>query len=181
MRMPSHWTYAGWFTLLRLYAGAFWLSHGIPKFLNAAAFMPPEGFMPQFVQKAASSQTGFYHDFLTNVVIPNMALFAELTRLGEVLAGCSLLLGIWTRLGGFAGCFLALNYMAAQGEFAKWSTIGSLDGVAFVLSFMMLAVPAGRVAGVDALLWRGARRREPVVVPEVVEEPATDAPHAPAS
>ena len=181
MRMPSHWTYASWFTLLRIYAGAFWLVHGVPKFLNAPAFMPPGGFMPQFVQKAASTQTGFYHDFLANVVIPNMALFAELTRLGEVLAGCSLLLGIWTRLGGFAGCFLALNSLAAQGELTKWSTIGSLDAVAFMLSFMMLAVPAGRVAGVDALLWRGPRRKEEVVTPEIVEEPPADSPRAPAS
>jgi uncharacterized membrane protein YphA (DoxX/SURF4 family) len=132
------------------------------------------------VQKAVSTQTGFYHDFLANVVVPNMALFAELTRLGEVLVGCSLLLGVFTRFGGLVGCFLALNYMAAKGALATWETIGSLDAAAFVLSFMMLAVPAGRVAGVDALLWRGPRRREPVVVPELVEEPPST-PHAPAS
>lgn len=181
MRMPSHWTYASWFTLLRVYTGVFWLSHGIPKFTNSPMFMPPDGFMPQLVQKAVSSQTGFYHDFLANVVVPNMALFAELVRLGEVLVGCSLVLGAFTRLGGFVGCVLALNYMAAKGAFGSWETIGTLDAVAFVLSFMMLAVPAGRVAGIDALLWRGPRRREEVVLtPEVVEEPPP-VPRAPAS
>lgn len=180
MRMPSHWTYAGWFTLLRVYAGCFWLAHGIPKFLNSASFMPPDGFMSQAVQRAATTQTGFYHGFLANVVIPNMALFAELVRLGEVLVGCSLLLGVFTRFGGLIGCFLALNYMALMGEFSSWTTVGSLDAAAFMLSFMMLAVPAGRVAGVDALLWRAPVRKEPVIVPEVVDEPPPTTPHAPA-
>ncbi len=176
MRMASHWTYAGWFTVLRLYAGAFWLTHGVPKFLNGASFMPPSGFMPMLVSKAAQSQTGFYHNFLVGTVIPNITLFAELVRLGEVLVGCSLLLGIFTRFGGLVGCFLALNYMAAQGEFKSWTTIGSLDAAAFVLSFLMLVVPAGRLAGVDSMLYRRPVRTGPVIVPEVVEEPPTRPP-----
>lgn len=175
MKIASHWTYASWFTVLRVYAGLFWLTHGIPKFLNAQAFMPPSGFLPQLVQKGILLQTGFYHDFLVNVVTPNINVFAELVRVGEVLTGCSLLLGIFTRFGGLVGCFLSLNYMAVQGEFASWMTIGSLDAAAFVLSFMMLAVPAGRIAGVDALLGRTAVRKD-VVVPEIVEEPPLRAP-----
>lgn len=177
MRLASHWTYASWFTALRIYAGIFWLAHGIPKFLNAAAFMPPDGFMPMAVQKAISSQTGFYHDFLSNVVLPNIGIFAELVRLGEVLTGCSLLFGLWSRFGGVVGCFLALNYMALNGEFASWTTIGTLDAVAFVLSFLMIVVPAGRVAGVDGLFVR--RPKGPTVVPEFVDEPPQTAPHAP--
>lgn len=178
MRMASHWTYAGWFTVLRLYAGVFWLSHGIGKFLDSAAYMPPAGYMPQIVQKAVMSQTGFYHDFLLNVVTPNMHLFAELVRLGEVLVGCSLVLGVFTRFGGAIGCLLALNYMAANGEFSSWTTIGSLDAVAFMLSFLMLVVPAGRIVGVDALLVRRTAVRKDVVIPEIVEEPPPAAPVA---
>jgi uncharacterized membrane protein YphA (DoxX/SURF4 family) len=165
---------------LRLYAGVFWLSHGIPKFLNSAAFMPPAGYMPQAVQKSIVSQTGFYHDFLVNVVTPNITLFAELVRLGEVLVGCSLVLGIFTRFGGLVGCFLALNYMGINNEFTSWTTIGSLDAVAFVLSFLMLAVPAGRVAGVDAMLGRRQPVRKDVVIPEIVDEPPPAAPTSPA-
>ncbi len=170
MSMPSHWTYASWFTALRIYAGVFWLAHGVPKFLDSSKFMPPSGFMPMLVMKAAQSQTGFYHDFLVHVVIPNISLFGELVRLGEVLTGCSLLLGIFTRFGGIVGCFLALNYMAVSGEFSSWTTIGSLDAAAFVLSFLMLVVPAGRLAGIDAALYRPARRKQDVVVPEIVDE-----------
>lgn len=177
MKMPSHWTYAGWFTVLRLYAGAFWLSHGILKFVYSASYMPPSGFMPQIVQKAMMTQTGFYHDFLLNVVTPNMTLFAELVRLGEVLVGCSLVLGVFTRFGGFVGCFLALNYMAINGEYSSWSSIGSIEAAAFMLSFMMLVVPAGRVAGIDAMLMRRPVRKD-VVTPELVDEQPPSAPVA---
>jgi uncharacterized membrane protein YphA (DoxX/SURF4 family) len=154
-----------------VYAGIFWLAHGIPKFLNSPSFMPPAGYMPQMVQKAIMSQTGFYHDFLLNVVTPNITVFAELVRLGEVLAGCSLLLGVFSRVGGVAGCFLALNYIAAKGGFSSWETIGTIDAAAFMLSFMMVVVPAGRVAGVDALLARRPAVRKDVLIPEMVDEP----------
>jgi uncharacterized membrane protein YphA (DoxX/SURF4 family) len=167
----AHWSYAAWLAALRIYAGLFWLSHGVPKFLQPQAFMPPDGFMPMMLNKAVQSQTGLYHDFLANIVIPNINIFAELVRVGEVLVGCSLLLGVFTRFGGFVGCFLALNYMAASGEFRSWTTIGTLDAAAFVFSFLMLAVPAGRVGGVDALLARTSLRKEPVVIPEFVDEP----------
>lgn len=172
MRMASHWTYATWFTILRIYAGVFWLSHGIPKFLDSAMFMPPNGMMPKMIAQGAGSQTGFYHDFLVNTVTPNITIFAELVRLGEVLTGCALLLGIFTRFGGLVGCFLALNYGLTDGSFHHWAGIGTLDAVAFVLSFMMLVVPAGRVGGVDALLGRPARApATPRVTPEFVDEP----------
>lgn len=170
MRPASHWSYATAFTALRLYAGLFWLSHGVPKFLNPAMFMPPNGVISISVSRAVQTQTGFYHDFLVNVVSPNIQLFAELVRLGEVLVGCSLLLGLFTRAGGLFGCFLALNYFALKAEYASWTGIGTLDAVAFVMSFLMLVMPAGRIAGVDALIYRSGRRDD-VIVPELVEEP----------
>ena len=176
MRMPSHWTYAGWFTVLRIYVGAFWLVHGVPKFLNAAAFMPPDGFLSKAVQTALQTHHGMYHDFLAGIVLPNLHLFAELVRLGEVLTGCALVLGIFTRFAGFVGCLLALNTFTLNGGFGTWTSIGSLDAAAFVLSFMFLAVPAGRVAGVDALLYRPRIVRERVLTPEIVEEPPPQAP-----
>ncbi|HET7815213.1 MAG TPA: TQO small subunit DoxD [Candidatus Baltobacteraceae bacterium] len=176
MRMPSHWTYAGWFTLLRIYAGIFWLVHGIPKFLNAPMFMPPDGFIVKAVQNGLTTHHGAYHAFLANVVLPNINLFAELVRLGEVLTGCALLLGIFTRFAGLIGCILALNYFTLNGGFGSWTNVGSLDAAAFMLSLMFLAVPAGRVAGVDALLYRPRSARVRAITPEVVDEPPPQAP-----
>jgi len=166
---------SGWMLIFRLYAGAFWLVHGIPKFLNPAKFMPPNGYMAQMVAHSAQTSTGFYHDFLVNTVMPNIGLFAELVRLGEVLTGLSLLLGFLTPLGGLVGCFLALNYLAASGEF-HWSAIGALNGVALALSFLCMVMPVGRFAGIDGLLVRRPNAR--TVQAEFVDEPIA-APRAP--
>jgi hypothetical protein len=165
-----HWSFGACFAALRMYTGLFGLAHGIPKFLFSNTFMPPGGAVSQLVGNAIQRQSGFYHDFLANAVLPNIGIFSELVRLGEVLTGCSLVLGIFTRVGGLAGCFLALNYMAAQGELHAWKTIGSLDAAAFALSFMMLVSPAGRIAGIDGIL--AAKGQKPaIVVPEFVDEP----------
>jgi len=162
-------TFATWFAILRIYAGLFWLAHGVPKFLNGPMFMPPNGFMGQMIARATLSSSGFYHDFLLNIVTPNINTFAELVRLGEVLVGLSLVFGLLTRVGGIVGCFLALNYMAAAGEFRSVTTMGTLDAAAFVLSFLMIVVPAGRIFGVDAVLFRRSAVQR--VTPEFVEEP----------
>ena len=167
--LPSPRYYATWLAIFRIIVGVFWLSHGVPKFLNSAEFLPPDGFMPQMIAKSVQDSTGFYHDFLLNVVTPNIAVFAELVRLGEVLAGCSLLLGFWTRLGGLGGAFLASNYLLAKGGLTSLSVIGGLDAMAIVFSLVHFVIPTGRVLGVDALL--GRTRGEPAIVPEFVDEP----------
>ena len=103
MKLPSSSTYAFWLSLFRIYAGAFWLMHGIPKFTQSQDFMPPNGMMTQFINQQITHTGGFYQAFLTNVVLPNAWFFAELVRLGEVVTGCLLLLGFYTRLGGLIG------------------------------------------------------------------------------
>ena len=164
-----------WLLVLRLYTGIFWLVHGLPKFLNPGMFMPPGGFMSQAVARSAHSTTGFYHDFLVGTVQPNIGLFAELVRLGEVLAGISLVLGFLTPVGGLVGCFLALNYLLAAGGF-HWSSIGSLNAAALALSFFCVVLPVGRYCGVDSFLSRKPNPR--TVKAEFVDEPIA-APRAP--
>ncbi len=160
---------SGWLLIFRLYAAVFWLVHGLPKFLNPTMFMPPGGFMGQMIAHASQTSTGFYHDFLVNVVTPNIGLFAELVRLGEVLTGISLLLGFLTPLGGIVGCFLALNYLAAAGELRSLTGLSTLNAAAFALSFFCIVLPVGRIAGIDALLVRKPNRR--AVKAEFVDEP----------
>lgn len=160
---------SGWLLIFRLYAGVFWLVHGLPKFLNPGMFMPPNGYMGQMIAHATQTNTGFYHDFLANTVTPNIGLFAELVRLGEVLTGISLLLGFFTPLGGLAGCFLALNYLAAAGELRSFTAVGTINGAAFMLSFFCIVLPVGRFCGIDSLLAR--RPNDRAVRAEFVDEP----------
>ncbi|HEY8297786.1 MAG TPA: DoxX family protein [Candidatus Baltobacteraceae bacterium] len=168
--LPSPRYYATWLAIARIFTGVFWLAHGVGKFLNSAQYLPPGGFLPGFVAKATQGSTGFYHDVLLNVVTPNLALVAELIRVGEVLVGCSLLFGLWTRLGALGGIFLALNYIFAKGGVSSFDTLGSLDFAALALSAISFVIPTGRMLGVDALL--GRKPAEPVLVPEFVDEPA---------
>ncbi len=152
--MPSTETTAKWLAVLRIYAGAFWLIHGVPKFLGPQFL----GYLPEAAHKLAAGPPGPYHTFLVGTVVPHADLFAQMMRAGEVLVGVSLLLGLVTRAGAIGGMFLALNYMLAKGAMGVIDTYASLDAAAFALSFFNLVLPTAAVLSVDSRL-RGRRRR----------------------
>lgn len=124
MKLPTSRSYAGWLALVRILTGVIWLLHAIPKFLNGVAFLPPDGFFATYLQRGIATTIGPYHDFLVNVIQPNAAIFAELVRFGELLVGISLVLGLFSRLGGFFGIVLTVDYMAA-GALLGLSTDGA--------------------------------------------------------
>jgi thiosulfate dehydrogenase (quinone) large subunit len=178
MSLPSSRTYGAWLAVVRILTGAMWLIHAVPKFLNSAMFLPPNGFFTSYVQTGIGKTSGPYHDFLVNVVAPNASIFAECVRVGELLVGISLVLGLFTRVGGFFGILLPLDYMAARGALGTVSGWGTADASIALLSAINLVLPTGRIAGFDGL--RAPRvRRTPTVVAEVVPERPLDGPHAP--
>jgi uncharacterized membrane protein YphA (DoxX/SURF4 family) len=179
--LPSSSTYAWWLALARIVTGAMWISHALPKFTKSAGFMPPNGFIVTYIANGLSSSTGAYHAFLLNVVQPNIGLFAELVRLGELLTGFALLFGFLTRLGGLTGMVLTLNYLAARGAFASSGVLQTPDFDLCVLSAINLVLPTGRVLGVDALLGRRARYVPETVRAEFVPEPPPSPPPEPSS
>ena len=190
MKLPSPRTYAFWLAILRIYAGAFWLVHGVPKFTQSQSFMPPHGMIVGFLNTAVANTSGPYQQFLNNIVVPNIGLFAELVRLGEVVTGALLFLGVFTRFGGFIGMLLALDYLTAKGGISHASMWTGLDAVAFALSAINVVLPTGRFLGVDALLYRArSARAVPVaagptaagVRAEFVDEPPMTGPSAPSS
>lgn len=178
MNLPSPRVYAGWLAIVRILTGAIWLIHGVPKFLHSDVFMPPNGFIVTYVTQGLAKTTGPYHDFLANVVQPNIGIFAELVRLGEVLVGISLFLGLLTRLGGFFGILLPLNYIAARGGLSGVSEWSSIDACMMLLSAINLVLPTGRFFGVDRLFTR-RYDAEPPLVAEFVQERPLDGPRAP--
>jgi len=179
VKLPSSSAYAFWLALFRIYAGAFWLMHGIPKFTQSQDFMPPTGAMTQFLNTQITHVSGPYQAFLVHVVLPNASFFAELVRLGEVVTGALLLLGFYTRLGGFIGVILSLNYLSAKGGLAHLSVWSGLDSTALVLSALNIVLPTGRVLGIDGLLARMRRPREAPPKAIFVEEPPMTGPTAP--
>jgi thiosulfate dehydrogenase [quinone] large subunit len=176
--LPSSTAYATWLALVRILTGVMWLAHGIPKFTKSDSFMPPAGFITTYVTRGLQTTTGPYHDFLANVVQPNLQLFAELVRLGEVLVGIALVLGVLTRLGGLGGMLLTADYVAARGEIFSPAALQSADFSLFVLSAISLVLPTGRIAGVDAFFTR-PKRAPAVVRAEFVPEPPLEGPSAP--
>ncbi|MBV8490219.1 MAG: DoxX family protein [Candidatus Eremiobacteraeota bacterium] len=192
--LPSSATYGRWLAVVRILTGAIWLSHGVPKFTHSAEFMPSgpvdcntiglaQPVMANYICSGLLHTKGPYHQFMASVVLPNMTIFAELVRLGEVLVGLALILGVLTRIGALGGMLLTLNYIAARGTMFSTTTVQSLDFTLFVLCLISLALPTGRVFGVDGL-WAHRRATAPAgstVRAEFVPEPPLDRPTAPPS
>jgi uncharacterized membrane protein YphA (DoxX/SURF4 family) len=89
-------------------------------------------------------------DLVNRFVVPNMAIVGWLVWLMEAFVAVSLILGLFTRLGGLAALVQGLNLLIGIG-FApiEWEwTYGMLS----ILGLVFLAVPTGRIWGLDALL-----------------------------
>jgi uncharacterized membrane protein YphA (DoxX/SURF4 family) len=109
--------------------------------------------MPKIVGKQASENPlAFYKHFLEGTVLPNSAIFAQLTAWGETVVGIGLTLGLLTGLASLVGLILVINYGLAT----QWMSPGQ-QGFHLVLVFLMLAfffARAGRTLGLDAWLAR---------------------------
>ena len=148
----------GWLAFMRISVGLAMLSNGVNKlgvkveggqpganWLTTAA--PLKGILDGATKSPAVDP--LYRGFLEAVVLPNVEVFAVLVTFGEVLVGLSLTLGLLTRLGGFGGAFLHLNYMLMKGLPTHG---GYVDRVFFALEIIMAVTAAGYVLGLDGLL-----------------------------
>jgi uncharacterized membrane protein YphA (DoxX/SURF4 family) len=179
--LPSSIAYGRWLALVRVLTGGIWLAHAIPKFIRSDAFLPPAGSIVQLVGKSVQADPAApYAQFLGHVVQPYIGIFAELVRLGELMVGVALVLGVLTRLGAIGGIVLALNFMAARGGLLSLEDWGGLDGTLLILTAVSLVLPTGRVWGVDALFGKQAEP-EPTVRAVFVDEPPIGPPPSPPS
>lgn len=191
-RLPSSTTYGLWLAVVRILTGAIWLAHGIPKFTHSAEFMPSgpvdctasvgastQPIIASYICSGLLHTSGPYHQFVAQTVLPNMYLFAELVRLGEVLVGLALVLGALSRIGAVGGIVLLLNYLAARTSLLSSATLQSADFALLLLCAISVALPTGRVLGVDAFFARKKRAHTDTVRAEFVPEPPLDRPSAP--
>jgi thiosulfate dehydrogenase [quinone] large subunit len=148
----------GWLALVRITVGLAMLSNGINKFGVKLEGGPPGANwlvnatpLRTILDGATKSPAvdPLYRSFLETVALPNAEVFAVLIAVGETLVGLSLTLGLLTRLGGFGGAFLHLNYMLMKGLLSHG---GYIDRVFFVLEIMLAVTAAGYVLGLDGLL-----------------------------
>jgi len=83
-------------------------------------------------------------------VVPNMSWFGWIVVLMEAFVAVSLILGLFTRLGGLAALIQGINlYIGVTAAPFEWYwTYGML----YTLGLVFLAVPTGRTLGLDAWL-----------------------------
>ena len=104
--------------------------------------------MPTLVTKyAEGNPIGFFKEFLLNSVVPNSAVYAQLTAFGEAAVGLGLVFGCCTMLAAAIGLVLVVNYGLA----VQWQG-SAQQGFHYMLIttlVVILGARAGRTWGVD--------------------------------
>ena len=133
-------------TLLRVYTGIFFVSHGFGK-LQGGNFA--EG-MTGFINSRLESSFGFMRVFLETVVLTNAGLFGFLVSWGELLVGLALIVGLATRYASVVGGIMVTAFWFTKGQ---GFLAGQNHDVIWLVIFVVLAtVHAGRVHSVDVKL-----------------------------
>lgn len=105
--------------LVRVYAGYQWLLAGWEKlhsdtWVGAKAGTALGGFVKGALGQATGAHPnvqGWYAAFLQNAVLPHLEAWSYAVSWGEFLVGIALILGIFTGLAAFFGCFMNMNYL----------------------------------------------------------------------
>ena len=149
---------------VRVLVGAVWLNGAVEKLLN-----------PEFPQQFATSlQAGgfisvappFFQDFMRGVVVPNVEVFAQLMRAGELALGIALILGLLTNLAALGSVGLSIVIMLSQGGVRLGAGLGApelltINVLVALISIVILLSSAAKAFSVDAIL----ARRSPVLSP----------------
>src|SRR5215203_7307742 len=131
--------------ILRLWLGYQWLEAAWGKWTEGGwVGQDAGGAVKGFAQGAIAQTTGehpqvtgWYADFLENVVVPNAGVFSYLVIFGETLVGIALVLGAFTGIAAFFGVFMNASFLFA-------GTAGANPLMALVAILLVLA---WRVAG----------------------------------
>ena len=145
-----------WAALLRATVGGVWLFEAYPQLASRDSYLS-QGFAAMVQSMAGGNPWRFYRQFLASVVLSHAAVFSYLTLVGNVLVGLCLLLGLLTPYAAFVGIVLNVNYALAAG----WSDrmTYSLNALLIAAEIVIIALHAGKAAGIDALLTQEKRPR----------------------
>ena len=90
---------------LRVLVGCMWWQQSLWK-------IPPHydwGLIHWMQEMVGHASTQLQSDLVRDIVLPNIAVFGPLVYAIEVAIGISLILGVFTRLGGALGALMAIN------------------------------------------------------------------------
>jgi hypothetical protein len=145
----------GWMWLMRLCIGGLWWQQTLWK-LPPTYTDNPDGvsgglhyWIGEMVQHAAFE---WQRAFVAQVVQPNFYLFAPQVYAAEVIIAISLLLGLFTKVGGVLGALMSINlWLGLYRAPYEWSW-SYFFLVLLQITFIVYA--AGRSLGLDAVLYR---------------------------
>ena len=142
------------FTKLTLLGGVFPLPYASDRWVE---------MMPKIIgRQMAENPLVSYKAFVEGSVLTNVPLFANLTAIGEAVAGTLLVLGIFNGVGTLVALLLTLNY-----GMASWHMSPANQGFHWTLAAVMLGLWWGRAGmtwGIDGRLaeskpgWWGSKR-----------------------
>jgi uncharacterized membrane protein YphA (DoxX/SURF4 family) len=152
-----------WMAVLRILFG-FWFAKALFSKMDLVllgGFFPFLGvedrwieLMPKIVaRQAAENPILWYKAFLETTVIPNGALFAQLTAWGETLVGLSLVLGLFAGVGSLGALWLSLIYGLASAHTSPASE--GFHYLLVVVSVVLFLSRSGKSWGLDGwIAWR---------------------------
>jgi thiosulfate dehydrogenase [quinone] large subunit len=146
--------------LFRMMFGILWLDAALKKAPWIIQDGQRFGWLYGWIWKEINHPTfDVYKAFLESVVLPNFTFFGYVSFVIEIALGLSLLLGLWTILGGIGGALwqfnIALGSYSVPGE---WYWIWPL----LIAPHLVFAHSrAGRCLGLDSFLRPWLARQEP--------------------
>jgi uncharacterized membrane protein YphA (DoxX/SURF4 family) len=152
-----------WLWITRLLIGGLWWQQTLWK-LPPTYTDNPDGvsgglhfWVEEMVKNAAFS---WHSAFVERVVQPNFNFFAAQVYAAEVAIAVSLLLGLFTRVGGAIGALMALNlWLGLYRHSAEWPwTYFFL----FIIQITFVILRAGRCLGLDATIVQRLQSKERV-------------------
>jgi thiosulfate dehydrogenase [quinone] large subunit len=105
---------------------------------------------------------------MRSVVVPNVDLFAQFMRAGELALGIALILGLLTNLAAVGSVGLSTVIMLSQGGVRLGLGLGApefltMNVLVALISVVILLSPAAKSLSMDAILARRSPRLSPLL------------------
>jgi len=153
-------------TWVRMLVGVVWLNGAVEKFSN-----------PDFPRQLATSlgAGGFisqappwFQDFISNSIVPNAELVAQLARFGELALGLALIFGLLTNAAALGSIVLSVAILLSQGGVRLGTGLAepellTINLLVALISAVILLSPTAKTLSLDAALVRKRPRLSPIL------------------
>ena len=137
----------GWLVIARVLAGLYWLYFGVQKWSDYS------WVRDTLMIAAQNNPIPTYRELLSNFVLPNWQFITILETAIETLIGIGLILGLFSRLCGFLGVFIAANLTLAMGfSFPDFALVFWYYALSLILNLTVLLSNTGRAYGIDRFI-----------------------------